>query len=309
MGVALVFGARGFMGRHVVRGLAALPGWRMVESDLPGAADASSGIELGLDLAEASVEQIAAALGEVGPDVIVNCAGRTSGPAHELAKANVETAARLLTALASMPKRPRLIHIGSASEYGPAPTGIAVREDAATAPVGPYGASKLAATRLVCEAASRGAIEGLVLRVFNAAGPGMPEGTLAGSAVSRLKLALESGAPEIEMGPLQAVRDFVDVRDVAAAVAAASLAPLVEASIVNVGTGQAHTARELVEALARAMGYRGLIAERAAGSARSGDVPWMVADVSLAERSLGWRAVHDLDSVAANIVGASTPGA
>ena len=53
------------------------------------------------------------------------------------------------------------------------------------------------------------------------------------------------------MGPMAAVRDFVDVRDIAAAVAAACLAESVPESIVNVGTGAPHTARELVEAVAR----------------------------------------------------------
>jgi nucleoside-diphosphate-sugar epimerase len=57
-----------------------------------------------------------------------------------------------------------------------------------------------------------------------------------------------------------------------------------------------HTARELVEALARAVGFAGEIAEGAAGSPRSSDVPWQVADIALARRILGWQPVHDLRS-------------
>ena len=69
-----------------------------------------------------------------------------------------------------------------------------------------------------------------------------------------------------------------------------------EAPIVNVGSGTGHSARELVEALAQAVGFGGEIAEGAAGSPRSSEVPWQVADVSLAKRLLGWQAVHDLRS-------------
>jgi nucleoside-diphosphate-sugar epimerase len=60
------------------------------------------------------------------------------------------------------------------------------------------------------------------------------------------------------------------------------------------GTG--HSARELVQALAERVGFAGEIGEAAAGSPRSSDVPWQVADVSLAGRLLGWRAVHELRS-------------
>ena len=98
------------------------------------------------------------------------------------------------------------------------------------------------------------------------------------------------------MGPLGAVRDFVDVRDIAAAVVAACRAPRLEAPVINVGSGRGHSARELVQALAERVGFAGEIGEAAAGSPRSSDVPWQVADISLAERALGWRPAHDLRS-------------
>jgi nucleoside-diphosphate-sugar epimerase len=66
--------------------------------------------------------------------------------------------------------------------------------------------------------------------------------------------------------------------------------------IINVGSGTAHSARDLVEALAVGFGFTGRIEERGSGSPRSADVPWQVADVSLAARILDWRAGHDLGS-------------
>jgi nucleoside-diphosphate-sugar epimerase len=136
----------------------------------------------------------------------------------------------------------------------------------------------------------------VVLRVFNALGPDMPPGTLPSTALRHLTDAVASSAPRIEMGPLGAVRDFVDVRDIAAAVVAACRAPRLEAPVINVGSGTGHSARELVGALAERVGFAGEIGEAAAGSPRSSDVPWQVADVSLAERLLGWRPAHDLRS-------------
>jgi nucleoside-diphosphate-sugar epimerase len=136
----------------------------------------------------------------------------------------------------------------------------------------------------------------VVLRVFNALGPGMAPGTLPGAALRRLSEAVASAAPGIELGPLGTVRDFVDVRDIGSAVVAAARATTLEPRLINVGSGTGHTARELVEALARRVGFAGEIGEGAAGSPRSSDVPWQVADVSLSRRVLGWHAQHNLES-------------
>ncbi|HEX7611814.1 MAG TPA: NAD-dependent epimerase/dehydratase family protein, partial [Candidatus Limnocylindrales bacterium] len=189
----------------------------------------------------------------------------------------------------------RLVHIGSAAEYGPGTIDRPVVETTWPRPVSPYGIAKLAATHLVAASAAAGQ-DAVVLRVFNALGPAMPPGTLPSTALSRLTDAMMCSASHIEMGPLDAVRDFVDVRDIAAAVVAACRAPRLEAPVINVGSGTGHSARELVQALAERVGFAGEIGEAAAGSPRSSDVPWQVADVSLAERLLGWRATHDLRS-------------
>lgn len=306
MGVALVFGARGFLGRRVVEALGAISGIDVVESDVPNTVEARSGESsrlLGLDLAAAPEAEIAAALARIRPSIVVDCAGRTAGSVDELARANVATVERLLMGLLTLAVPPRLIHIGSAAEYGQQPYGVPVHENAAAEPLGAYGISKLRATQLVVGAAGRGEVDGVVLRVFNAVGPGMPAATLAGAALARLRAALAAGSGEIEMGPLGTVRDFVDVRDIAAAVVAACVAPSLPGPIVNVGTGTAHTARDLVEALAERVSYRGRIVEGAAGSERSSDVPWMVADVAVARDALGWSAVHDLDSIADFVAG------
>jgi len=297
--IALVLGARGFLGRQVAAALAQDEGLDIVESDLPGSGGGPAFVALNL---ATDPHEIAAMLAATRPDVIVNCAGRTAGDNAQLRAANVDTVGRLLDGVGLSGLRPRLVHIGSAAEYGMATPGQLVSEGAAATPAGPYGSTKLEATRLVVAATEARLVDGVVLRVFNAVGPGMPPDSLPGAAVSRLVRALDDGAASVTMGPLGSVRDFVDVRDIASAVVAACRALGLATPIVNVGTGRAHTARELVEALARSIGFEGAIGEQAAGSARSFDVPWMVADVSLARRVLGWQAVHDLDSIAAAIV-------
>lgn len=309
MALAVVVGANGFIGRHVADAMRALPGTDVIGAGLGAPLVGLERHWLEVDLL-GDDGKLEAELRSASPDYILNCTGATSGTAADLMRINLSTTARLLETIAKSGIRTRLVHIGSAAEYGPGPIGRPVAETMSARPMSPYGIAKLAATQLVAAfaASAAGAAAGqeaVVLRVFNALGPDMPPGTLPSAALRRLRDAVANSAPRIEMGPLDAVRDFVDVRDIAAAVVAACRAPRLEAAIINVGSGIGHSARELVQALAERVAYAGEIGEAAAGSPRSSDVPWQVADVSLADRLLGWRAVHDLRSTVELMTAAS----
>ena len=101
-------------------------------------------------------------------------------------------------------------------------------------PVGPYGVTKLKATRLV----TGSGLPATVLRVFNPVGAGMARDSMPGMAASAMADALASGRDAITLGDLSARRDFVDVRDVAEAAAAASRHETLPA-VINVGSGRA----------------------------------------------------------------------
>jgi nucleoside-diphosphate-sugar epimerase len=262
-----------------------------------------------LDLVADRPERLASALRDLAPNVVVNCAGATRGSTTELRAANVVAVERLLEALAASGTRARLVHLGSGAEYGPGSVDVPVVEAVGPKPDGDYARSKLAGTRLVLDAAAAGTAEAIVLRVFNALGPGMPSSSLVGSALDRLHSAVATGQLTIEMGPLDPVRDFVDLRDVGRAVASACLAPTLEAPIVNVGSGTAHAARDVVQALADRLGFEGAIIERGPGSERSAGVPWQMADISLASRVLGWAPMRDFGSTVDWICGTGSAAA
>lgn len=295
MAVALVCGGSGFIGRWVCEAVRRRPGTELIAL---GLGPKPAGFEerwLDLDLLRDD-RMVTRELRELGPATVVNCTGATQGSALELMRSNALATARLLEIFENPGAPIRFVQIGSAAEYGRGPAGTPVAETAAPHPVGAYGIAKLAATQLVVAAAEAGAIDGVVLRVFNAIGPSMPPNTLVGAAVEGLRTAHSLRAQTIAVGPLGAVRDFVDTRDVAAAAAAAMVAPELSSRVINIGSGTGHSARDLVEALAAGFGFLGRIEERGSGSPRSADVPWQVADVSLAAQALGWRASHDLRS-------------
>ncbi len=280
----LILGASGFLGGHVWR-QAAAAGVEVVTAGraaLPG----SPGHQR-LDLAGDGPARVADVIAAVAPDAIANCAGLTVGGPDVLAAANITGTYTLVRAmlLAGMPAR--LVHLGSAAEYGGAEPGVPLAESAPPRPGAPYGATKLGGTRLV-ELGRASGLDAVVLRVFNPVGAGAPETGLPGRVAAQLRRAL-AGDAEVRLGPLDAVRDFVDARDVATAVLAAAAVPALPHSVLNIGSGAGVPTRTLVKELVAITGYAGPVHEDSAGSARSGDLDWQEADIGLARLDLGWR--------------------
>ena len=159
----LVFGASGFIGRHVQDAL--VQDSRVDRVTAPGRSRC--------DLLTAEVDELASLLRQLAPDVVVNCTGRLDGTGYELLRANTLVPAKLVDAIADVDPAIRFIRLGSAGEYGPVPHGRAVAEDDPAAPVGNYGLSHLTATRLLELARAAGRAEAVTLRVFNPIGPGL----------------------------------------------------------------------------------------------------------------------------------------
>ncbi|MFJ7966449.1 NAD-dependent epimerase/dehydratase family protein [Streptomyces sp. NPDC096324] len=281
----LVLGFTGYLGGHVAEHLRTLPGVRVLGGGRSPAA------EFGIDLATARRELLVPALAAAAPDAVVNCAGATGGDAVTLSEVNSRGPAVLCAALREAAPAARLVHLGSAAEYGPGVRDTAVTESSATCPLTPYGATKLAGTVTV----TTSGLDAVVLRVGNPVGPGAPSTGLPGRIAGLLRDAGPDPDAVVRLGDLSAYRDFVDVRDVARAAAAAATAPGPLPRVLNIGCGKAVPVRELVGGLARVAGFRGRIEENGGGSARSGEVSWQCSDITAAEEALGWRPALTLD--------------
>ncbi|MGQ0607516.1 MAG: NAD-dependent epimerase/dehydratase family protein, partial [Chloroflexota bacterium] len=189
----LVLGASGLLGRAVVdearqEGDAPVTG---VGRTSPGVERADRGHQL--DLTFATVSNVVDLLVSVSPSAVINCIGQTEGDRPSLGRANIVTVGVLLEALAQWGRMPRLVHLGSAAEYAASPRGTNTREDDPLEPKTAYGITKLAATRLVELAIGAGEIDGVVARVFNPLGPGMPESSMPGRAAHVIGRAAANG--------------------------------------------------------------------------------------------------------------------
>ncbi|WP_200307059.1 NAD-dependent epimerase/dehydratase family protein [Streptomyces adelaidensis] len=290
----LVLGSTGYLGTHVVEALRALPGALVLGGGRAPTA------EYGVDLATVSPDQLAKTLASAAPDTVINCAGATGGDPVTLAEVNARGPAVLCAALREAAPGARLVHLGSAAEYGPGVPDVRVTESAATRPLAPYGATKLAGTVAV----TASGLDAVVLRVGNPVGPGAPPTGLPGRIAGLLRAAGSDPDAVLPLGDLSAYRDFVDVRDVARATVLAATAPGPLPPVLNIGGGRAVPVRDVVRGLADKAGFRGRIAENAAGtgsgagpagSVRSADVSWQCSDITAAETALGWRPAHTLD--------------
>ncbi|SHM25224.1 NAD-dependent epimerase/dehydratase family protein [Actinacidiphila paucisporea] len=166
-----------------------------------------------------------------------------------------------------------------------------VDESARTDPRNVYAATKLAQEHL---SASWSRVTGgvaAVLRYHNVYGARMPRDTPYAGVASLFRSALERGeAPRVfEDGGQR--RDFVHVRDVAAANAAAVEwtvgAPAASVRTFNVGSGVPHTIGEMADALAAAHGGPSPVVT---GDFRLGDVRHVTACSRRAHTELGWQA-------------------
>jgi nucleoside-diphosphate-sugar epimerase len=285
----VVLGGRGFLGRHVAEALA----------------DAGAEVEVGppseeLDLRVAAPADVAARLRGLGASTVVNATGQISGSLSELIWGNAEVARRLVDACRQVRPGLRLVHLGSAAEYGVTPSWVPVDEGQVENPAAPYGTAKLMATRALLEATEAGDVDAVVLRVFNPLGRGQSPMTLPGAVAAQL-VADPDG--DVHVGPLHPLRDFVTARDIGRAAAAAALAELPawvgsprDARIVNVGSGTARPVRDVVRLLRERAGHRGRLVEReSGGSERSRAVDGAPADVARAARLLAWQPLDTLD--------------
>ncbi|MBY8338991.1 NAD-dependent epimerase/dehydratase family protein [Streptomyces spinosirectus] len=163
-----------------------------------------------------------------------------------------------------------------------------VGEDAPVDPRNVYATTKLAQEHLAAAWARATDGRAVSLRYHNVYGPGMPRDTPYAGVASFFRSALARGeAPRVFEDGRQR-RDFVHVRDVAAANATALEAGSREGalSVFNTGSGEPHTVGEMARALAEAYGGPEPVVT---GEYRLGDVRHITADSALLRSELGWK--------------------
>ncbi|MBE1537463.1 NAD-dependent epimerase/dehydratase family protein [Actinomadura algeriensis] len=199
----------------------------------------------------------------------------------------------------------RVVFGSTAAVYGTAAR-RPIPETAATAPAGPYGATKLAAEEMIRHHARTGAIGATILRTFNVSGSvdGRPDPDPT-RLIPRALAVAAGHAPSMEInGDGLAVREYLHVDDLAAAYVRAleAAARPGEDRVYNVGTGSGAAVHAVIAEVERVTGRPVPAVRRPARP----EPPELVCDASAIRADLGWRASRALPEIIADAWNALT---
>ena len=185
----------------------------------------------------------------------------------------------------------RVLYAGSSSVYGDSPT-LPKHEEMIPAPISPYAVAKLAGEQYMRAFYRVYGLETVVLRYFNVFGPYQdPTSHYSGVLAIFCRKMLAGEQPSI-YGDGEQSRDFTYIDNVVHAnlLAAAAPAEVVAGQMMNLATGTRITLNDTFAILQDLTGYSGKPAYQ---EARSGDIRDSLADIRLAEKLLGYKAVVD----------------
>jgi GDP-4-dehydro-6-deoxy-D-mannose reductase len=318
----LVTGVTGFVGGHLaehllaagdaVVGLSASGRW---SGATPDAVARQVRLERS-DLVAGPVPALAELIARKRPEAIVHLAAQAN-PQQSVADprgtwtVNLFGTLNLLEAAkaAGLDPAPRVVLVGSGVSYGnPAPEHLPVTEACPLRPNNPYAASKAAADLLGVQHFLAHGTPVVLARPFNHAGPRQADG-YALSSFARQVAEIERGTRDrIEVGNLQVVRDWTDVRDIVRAYRLLAIGGH-PGEAYNIGTGRDDSLAALLDLLrslarvpvavhvdparVRPVDQPRLLADAAKLRSHTGWAPTFTAERTLADMLDHWRAALD----------------
>ena len=215
---------------------------------------------------------------------------------------NVGGTLNLLGAMAAKGVK-QLVYSSSAAVYSPNDK-EAVLEDDPTAPLSPYGASKLLSEQLISSVGSAEQISNISLRYFNVVGSNIAEfgDNSKDNLVPKVFLALKNGKrPQIYGSDYPTpdgtcIRDYIHVQDLALAHLAAlkKVESGYISQVYNVGSGKGYSVKEMMDQISKSLG-RDINPELS--PARAGDSPKLIASIDKIKEQLGWSPKASLEEM------------
>ena len=197
----------------------------------------------------------------------------------------------------------RLLSISSGELYGSRPADSdPCRETDLLHPVSPYAQTK-AAAEFLASAAARSGANIVRVRAFNHTGAGQTDRFVA-SSFARQIAEIEAGLqpPQIRVGNLRSIRDFLDADDVIRAYLAL-LQPSVPADIYNVASGRGLSIQELLDMLLAASISRNRI-EIEVDPDRVRPTDCLFGDATRLQQTTGWAPETKIETTLAGLLDA-----
>jgi nucleoside-diphosphate-sugar epimerase len=287
----LVSGGAGFIGSHLARALVARGdrvrviddlsrGDRSRLADIAGKIQFIHGSILDREALAAAVRGVDAILHQ---GAWVSVAHSVEHPAeyHEI---NATGTLRVLEAARAAGVK-RIIYASSSSAYGESPE-LPKRESMRALPISPYAVTKYTGELYMTVYAVVYGLQTLSLRYFNVFGPHQDPKSLYGAAIPAIVTRMLRGQRPIIHGDGEQTRDFCYIDNVVQANLLGLDAPSLGGEVVNIACGQRVSINQIWRLCNQIMGTD---IQPEYGPPRPGDVRDSLADISLAQRVLGYR--------------------
>lgn len=286
----LVTGGAGFIGSHICEALVKRGSRvRVLDNLMTGYRANLAHLEDRFEFIEADIgDYEAVRRAAEGVSVIFHQAAIPSVPRsvaeprlnHE---ANVEGTFNVLIAAREARVR-RVVYAASSSAYGDTET-LPKTENMLPSPLSPYAAAKLFG-EYYCQVFTRVyGLETVALRYFNVFGPRQDPSSPYSGVISKFVTALLAGERPVIYGDGEQSRDFTYIDNVVDANLRAAEAPAANGKIINIGGGTRVTLNQLLTELQHIFGSD---LPPSYEEPRTGDVRHSLADITLAQRLLGY---------------------
>jgi len=295
----LVTGAAGFIGSSLVRALLDRGEQvRGVDNFSTGKRENLTEVLSRMDFREADILDLDVMRQAcAGVDYVLHHAAIPSVPKSVLDpagsnRANVDGTVNVLIA-ARDAKVKRVVYAASSSAYGDTPT-LPKHEAMAPSPISPYAVAKLASEYYMASFYRCYGLETVSLRYFNIFGPRQDPSSPYSGVLARFSMQMLAGEQPTIFGDGETSRDFTYIDNAVSANLLACSAPAAECAghVFNCATGRRITLNETFEALKKLTGFHGTVKY---GPERSGDVKHSLADMTLAEKHLGYKVLVNFE--------------
>jgi len=287
MARALVIGANGFVGRHLVAHLKD-SGDEVYRAGLR-APDSGEADCLAVDITDP--RSVRAVIHEVKPDVTYHLAGIAFVPEAEedfdrVLRINVSGTANVARQCHLLEKKSALVFVSSAEVYGTVLEGdLPISEATPIKPGNNYSLTKRMAEMVIERYAGAGRLTCCIVRPFNHIGPGQDSRFVtANFALQLARIAHGKAEPVLRVGNLDAKRDFSDVRDI---VRGYRLLGQGAGGVFNLGSGRAHSVQMVLDTLIELSQLR-VEVTRDPARMRPSEVPELYGSYEKARQACGW---------------------
>jgi UDP-glucose 4-epimerase len=187
----------------------------------------------------------------------------------------------------------RVIYAASSSAYGDTPT-LPKQEGMVSNPISPYAVAKLASEYYMSSFYRCYGLETVSLRYFNIFGPRQDPSSPYSGVLAKFSIQMLRGEQPTIFGDGETSRDFTYIDNAVSANLLACTAPAAECAgrMFNCATGRRTSLNQTFEAMKKITGYAGSVKYE---PERRGDVKHSLADITLAQKHLGYKVLVNFE--------------